>query len=65
MSDERQLTCSFSFLSLLQENNFTKEQVKEAEKTQTNMEIATALKDNSEVDTQCVASLSLNLVVRQ
>ncbi|CAH3187333.1 unnamed protein product, partial [Porites evermanni] len=30
------------------ENNFTKEQVKEAEKTQTNTELATVLKDNSE-----------------
>ena len=61
MSDKRQLTCSFSFLSLLQENNFNKEQVKEAEKTQTNTEIDTVLKDNSEVDTQCVSSISRNL----
>ena len=66
MSDKGQLTCSFSFLSLLQENNFTKEQVKEAEKTQTNTEIAAVLKDNSEVDRQGVASISRNLlVVRQ
>ncbi|CAH3173615.1 unnamed protein product [Porites lobata] len=46
ISDNRQITCSFSFLSLAQEKNFTKEQVKEAEKTQTNREIV--LKDNSE-----------------
>ena len=61
MSDKIQLTCSLSFLYLLQENYFTKEQVKEAEKTQTNTEIATVLKDNSEVDTQCVSSISRNL----
>ena len=66
ISDNKQITYSFSFLPLVQENNFAEEQVKKAEKTQANTEIAAVLKDDSEVDTQNVASASRHLlVVRQ